>query len=68
MAKAKLMLGPARGAAIRLSPGSAKCSPSEAARRGLTGPLAVGEGIETTLSVACARPDFRCWADRLGSA
>jgi hypothetical protein len=62
MAKAKLMFGPARGAAIRLSSGPSGLSPSRAAAAGKRGPLAIGEGIETCLTVACARPDYRVWA------
>ena len=62
MAKPKLMLGPVRGAAIRLSSGPSGMSPTKAAAAGKRGPLAVGEGIETCLTVACARPDYRVWA------
>lgn len=62
IAKAKTMIGPVRGAAIRLSKGSSKMSPTEALKAGKYGPLAVGEGIETALSVAIARPDVRVWA------
>lgn len=62
MAKAKLMFGPARGAAIRLSPGPSGLSPSKAAEAGKRGALALGEGIETCLTVACALPQYRVWA------
>lgn len=62
VAKAKKMIGPPSGAAIRLTHGVANCSPAEAERRGKRGPLAIGEGIETSLTVACARPDYRVWA------
>lgn len=61
-AKAKLMLGPVRGAAIRLSSGPSGLSPTKAATAGKLGPLAIGEGIETCLTVAAARPDYRVWA------
>lgn len=61
-AKDKTMIGPARGAAIRLSKGASGLSPGQAAKRGVTGPLALGEGIETCLPVAVARPDLRVWA------
>lgn len=61
-AKAKLMLGPVRGAAIRLSSGPTGLSPTKAAAAGKLGPLAIGEGIETCLTVAAARPDYRVWA------
>jgi hypothetical protein len=58
----KKMLGPARAAAIRLTLGSAGMSATRAATAGKLGPLAVGEGIETTLTVAAAMPDWRTWA------
>lgn len=61
-AKAKLMIGSAKGAAIRLSPGPSGLSPTRAAAKGRTDPLAIGEGIETCLPVAVARPDYRVWA------
>lgn len=61
-AKAKLMLGAVRGAAIRLARGPSNLSPSAASRAGKTSPLAIGEGIETCLTVAAARPDYRVWA------
>ncbi|HEV2530931.1 DUF7146 domain-containing protein [Phenylobacterium sp.] len=60
--KAKLMLGPVKGSAIRLSSGPTGLSPTKAAAAGKTGPLAIGEGIETCLTVAAARPDYRVWA------
>lgn len=62
MAKPKLMIGPVRGSAIRLTTGPSGLSPSKAAAAGRLGPLAIGEGIETGLTVACARPDYRVWA------
>ena len=58
----KTMIGGASGAAIRLSPGPSGLSPTMAARKGITGPLGIGEGIETCLPVAVARPDYRIWA------
>lgn len=58
----KTMIGTAAGAAIRLSPGPSGLSPSRAAAKGVTGPLAIGEGIETSEAVAIARPDYRVWA------
>lgn len=48
VAKAKMMLGEASGAAIRLAPSAPT--------------LALAEGIETALSVMCARPGLPCWA------
>jgi hypothetical protein len=60
--KAKLMIGPVRGSAIRLARGPSGLSPTEAAKQGKRGPLAIGEGIETCLTLACARPDYRVWA------
>lgn len=62
MARPKLMFGRVRGAAIRLSRGASKLSPSAAAKAGRLGPLAIGEGIETCLTVAAAWPDYRVWA------
>lgn len=62
LSKAKLMIGPARGTAIRLSRGPSGLSPAKAAAAGKRGPLAIGEGIETCLTVAAARPDYRVWA------
>lgn len=62
VSKAKKMIGSVRGAAIRLSPGPSGLSPSKAALKGRLDPLAVGEGIETSLTVAAARPDYRVWA------
>lgn len=60
--KPKLMIGPVRGSAIRLAPGPSGLSPAAAAKAGRRDPLAIGEGIETALTVACARPDYRVWA------
>lgn len=60
--KDKTMIGVCSGAAIRLSPGPSGLSPTAAAKKGRTDPLAIGEGIETALSVAAARPDYRVWA------
>lgn len=60
--KDKTMIGSWRGAAIRLSPGPSGLSPTKAEQKGVTGPLAVGEGIETCLPVAVARADYRVWA------
>lgn len=62
VAKPKKMIGPARGAAIRLASGPSGLSPTKAWAMGRCGPLVVGEGIETVLSVAVARPDYRAWA------
>lgn len=60
--KDKTMIGSVSGAAIRLSPGPSGLSPTRAEAKGRTDPLAIGEGIETCLPVACARPDYRVWA------
>lgn len=60
--KHKTMKGDPKGAAIRLSAGPSGLSPTMAEKKGRTDPLAIGEGIETSLSVACARPDYRVWA------
>lgn len=60
---AKKMQGDARaGVAIRLANGPGDLSPSKAAKAGKLSPLMIGEGIETTLTAACARPDYRAWA------
>ncbi len=58
----KLMVGPARGAAIRLTAGPTGLTPGKAGKAGRIGPLAISEGIETGLTVAVARPDYRVWA------
>lgn len=60
--KHKTMIGSASGAAIRLSAGPSGLSPTMAERKGRRDPLAIGEGIETSGSVACARLDYRVWA------
>ena len=62
VAKPKKMVGSARGAAIRLHRGGSGLPPATAAERGLAEPLMIGEGIETTLTCAGARPDYRAWA------
>jgi hypothetical protein len=58
----KKMLGPTIGGSIRLTRGPSGLSAPEAARKGVAGPLAIGEGIETTLSVGAAMPAWRTWA------
>lgn len=58
--QAKLMRGVAKGSAIWLSHGPAGVPPHEAA--GEFSPLIVGEGIETTLSVALSVPEARAAA------
>lgn len=50
------------GAVIRLAKGAGNHTPEEAARRGLTQPLIVGEGIEDGLTAAILDPDARVWA------
>ena len=60
--KDKTMIGPASGAAIRVSPGPSGLSPTMAAKKGRTDPLIITEGIEDALTLAVARPDCRVWA------
>lgn len=60
--KAKKMGGVARGCAMRLAKGSTKLSPEAAAKKGLTSPLVITEGIEDALTAAIAAPDARVWA------
>lgn len=62
VAQAKKMIGPARGSAIRLALGPTRMTPDKAAMAGRRGPLAIGEGIETCLTVAVAKPNYRVWA------
>lgn len=62
VAKAKMMKGAGKGCAMRLAKGASKLSPEEAARRGVTGPLIITEGIEDALTAAIAQPDCRVWA------
>lgn len=56
---AKLMRGEAKGAVIRISHGP-EGEPPETARE--PHPLIIGEGIETTASVAREAPEARAWA------
>ncbi len=58
----KIMLGRSPGSAIRLTTGASGLTPKQAAERGRAGVLAIGEGIETSLTVAIARPRWRVWA------
>ncbi len=62
VAVAKKMMGPSKGAVIRLSRGKSGLGPEKAAEAGKLGPLAIGEGIETGLTVAVAKPNYRVWA------
>jgi len=58
--KPKKMQGTA--GSIRLSRGASGLSAPAAAARGIKDVLAIGEGIETCLTVAAARPTWRVWA------
>jgi hypothetical protein len=58
----KKMQGPTIGASIRLTRGPSGLSAPAAARKAIVGPLAIGEGIETCLSVGAAVPGWRVWA------
>lgn len=51
-----------KGCVIRIAKGAGNHSPEEAARRGMTAPLVLTEGIEDALAVAIAMPDMRIWA------
>jgi hypothetical protein len=62
VAKPKKMIGLTSGAAIRLTSGPSGFSPTRAVEAGIVGPLAIGEGIETSLTVAAGMPDWRVWA------
>lgn len=62
VSKPKKMIGRARGAAIRLTRGASGLPPAKAAKLGRREPLIIGEGIETTLTAAVARLDYRAWA------
>lgn len=55
----KIMFGPSAGAVIRLTHGPEGLAP-EMARE--AHPLIMGEGIETTLSMALCAPEARAWA------
>lgn len=59
---AKKMRGVARGGAIRLTKGSSRLSPEDAARKKVATPLIITEGIEDGLTAGLARPSDRCWA------
>jgi hypothetical protein len=56
---AKLMRGPSAGAVVRISHGP-EGEPPETAQKPY--PLIMGEGIETTASVAIGAPEARAWA------
>lgn len=56
---AKIMFGPSAGSVIRISHGP-EGEPPETARE--KHPLIMGEGIETTASVAIEMPEARAWA------
>jgi hypothetical protein len=56
---AKIMFGPSAGAVIRISHGPEGEPPETACR---PHPLIMGEGIETTASVAIETPEARAWA------
>ncbi|MCJ9696914.1 toprim domain-containing protein [Rhizobium sp. PRIMUS64] len=56
---AKLMFGEAKGAVIRISHGPEGEPPETAVR---PYPVIIGEGIETTTSVAIEAPEARAWA------
>jgi hypothetical protein len=59
----KLTLGaPLVGAALRLTKGASGLTLEQAEAQGLADTLVAGEGIETALSCAAARPDLRVWA------
>jgi hypothetical protein len=59
VAKPKMMLGPVRGGQIWLTRGAGGLTPAAADKKGATTPGAAGEGIETSLTVAIAKPDWR---------
>lgn len=62
VAKAKKMIGPTRGASMRLCRGAGDLSPADRLARKRPANLILGEGIETTLTGACALPDYAAWA------
>lgn len=62
VAKPKMMLGPAKGCAIRLWKGAGELTPEAAAKKGVLAPLILQEGIEDGLTAAIARPEYRVWA------
>lgn len=51
-----------QGSVMRIAKGAGNHSPEEAARRGLSAPLIVTEGLEDALACALAMPDRRVWA------
>lgn len=51
-----------QGSVMRIAKGAGQHSPEEAARRGLSAPLIVTEGLEDALACALAMPDRRVWA------
>jgi hypothetical protein len=62
VAMAKKMMGLAQGCAIRVWKGAGDLTPEEAARKGVTAPLIITEGIEDAITAAIARPEYRVWA------
>lgn len=60
--KPKLISGSYSGCAIRLTRGLMGIEAEAAAYTRTRAGLMLGEGIESTLSAACARPDIRAWA------
>lgn len=60
--KPKMMFGSTKGLAIRLTKGASGLRVHEEVARGVRGPLAIAEGVETALSVAAAFPELRVWA------
>lgn len=62
VATPKKMIGRVSGAAIRLTNGASGLPLKAAIERGVAETLAIGEGIETSLSVAAAKPAWRVWA------
>lgn len=51
-----------KGCVVRLSKGARNLSPEQAAKKGVSGPLGLAEGIENGLAVAISVLDLRVWA------
>ena len=60
--RSRKFAGKVRGGAMRITRGPTGLNPGAAYKSRQLGPLAIGEGIETCLTVAAARPDYRVWA------
>lgn len=62
VAKPKLIFPACAGKVIRVAHGPSGLTPSKAAEAGVSGPVALTEGVEDAFTVALACPELRVWA------